>query len=76
MSLVNGFAEGALVKLTQLLLQITHGTHVGESVCVCVWGLYAQTGSMAQAAADPLAVESTWIDVPTLDSETKKKPNV
>lgn len=45
-------------------------------VCVCVWGLYAQTGSMAQAAADPLAVESTWIDVPTLDSETKKKPNV
>lgn len=37
MSLVNGFAEGALVKLTQLLLQITHGTHVGESVCVCVW---------------------------------------
>lgn len=34
--------------------------------------LYSQTGRMAQAAADPLAVEFTWIDVLTLASERKQ----
>lgn len=33
--------------------------------------VYSQTGRMAQAAAEPLAVESTWIDVLTFASEIK-----
>lgn len=37
--------------------------------------LHSQTGSMAQAAADPLAVASTWIDVLTLASEKQKQAN-
>lgn len=36
--------------------------------------LHSQTGSMAQAAADPLAVEFTWIDVLTLASGRQNKP--
>lgn len=39
----------------------------------CVGSIYSQTGSMAQAAAEPLAVEFTWIDVLTLASERQNK---
>lgn len=35
---------------------------------------HSQTGRMAQAAADPLAVESTWMDVLTLASERQRQP--
>lgn len=38
----------------------------------CVGSIYSQTGSMAQAAAEPLAVEFTWIDVLTLASERQR----
>lgn len=53
-------------------------TSIGLPLCMGVWAhaCNSQTGSMAQAAADPLAVESTWMDVLTLASERQNKPQV